>query len=538
LSETLGIFFDDILVVKDVEEGSQAARLGIAPGWKARSVDGESLQTTDAFVDRIMALKEQEDKTAEIAFSPPPLIASFDERPFGFSIKFDENLSLFVVDEASGLAVRRGVKVGMAITQVRGTDACTLPLSKLQALLGSVTLPANIMFECLPGMQSHVSSVDTATKRATPGEDASEKPPAKFAKCEIRLDLSQPLGIFFDKECCAKGVQEESQAAKAGVLEGWKACTVDDVAVETTKELVGRIKTLKGEGSTHARISFKRAIDAATAGDTKPENGKASSAGFVAGVVAPAKAGDEKPENGKVLSADAGEGVAKEVAVALQEKLVSFDLSQSLGINFDAKLLAKSIQENSQAAQAGVCIGWRALSVGSESVQTTKDLVTKVKALKADGTDKVGITFAFPASAADASGKTDAAMVTTAAPVAAPAAPEASPDSGSSSASAHTKSVSFDLSLPLGINFDAKLVAKGVQEGSQAAKAGICIGWRALSVGDAAVQATKELVAKVKALKSEGIEKVDLSFVVTESSAEKRSSTEAEDDHTKRPRLE
>merc|ERR1719324_2304766 len=90
---------------------------------------------------------------------------------------------------------------------------------------------------------------------------------------------------------------------------------------------------------------------------------------------------------------------------ALQEKLVSFDLSQSLGINFDAKLLAKSIQENSQAAQAGVCIGWRALSVGSESVQTTKDLVTKVKALKADGTDKIGITFAFPASAADASQK-------------------------------------------------------------------------------------------------------------------------------------
>ena len=60
----------------------------------------------------------------------------------------------------------------------------------------------------------------------------------------------------------------------------------------------------------------------------------------------------------------------------MQLVTVSFDLSQSLGINFDAKLVAKSVQEGSQASQGGVCSGWRALSVGEVPVETTKELVT------------------------------------------------------------------------------------------------------------------------------------------------------------------
>merc|ERR1712100_767581 len=78
------------------------------------------------------------------------------------------------------------------------------------------------------------------------------------------------------------------------------------------------------------------------------------------------------------------------------------------------------------------------------------------------------------------------------------------------------RSISFDLSQPLGISFDAKLGAKGVQDGSQAARAGICTGWRAFSVGATPVETTTELVAKVKALKSEGVEHVNVVFVVEE----------------------
>ena len=43
----------------------------------------------------------------------------------------------------------------------------------------------------------------------------------------------------------------------------------------------------------------------------------------------------------------------------------SLKLQSAIGINFDAKLVAKGTTEGSQAAAAGVGNGWRAISVGT-----------------------------------------------------------------------------------------------------------------------------------------------------------------------------
>merc|ERR1719401_476379 len=84
------------------------------------------------------------------------------------------------------------------------------------------------------------------------------------------------------------------------------------------------------------------------------------------------------------------------------------------------------------------------------------------------------------------------------------------------------KSITFDLAQPLGINFDAKLGVKSVQDGSQAALNGVCIGLRALSVGEHPVQTTKDLVAKVKAMKTDGVKQVLVAFLVDSSPNAKR----------------
>jgi len=620
--------------VKDVEEASQAARLGIAAGWRARSVAGEAMKSTDAFVSKVQELKSKAVASIQMAFSPPPLVASFEERPFGFSVDFDEILSLYMVTQTSGAAARAGVKPRMAITRVAGTDACSLGKARLIRILQQAALPASIIFETVP------EESGTSRKRSV---SASGEASAKLAKVGdikvIGFDLSLPLGISLDDDCCAKRVSSDAQAAKAGVNEGWTVNAIEDAAVKTTRELVLRIRKIKKKGVTNARISFRcprvppseleiAPTEATSSQQPSGSEREAKSSAFrrfeirlqqplgvrfdpklnVKGIQDGSQAhilkicegwqvcslndeefnstkelvtrmqslkgqgvetvslcfrtfADSAPE-GQIeeVSKDAnksgdhiGNGtIHKEVALdtnandtpkgtvaipvgplsvepstatcsrpSVAQRSMSFDLSQSLGINFDAKLVAKSVQEGSQAMRLGVGTGWKILNVGGETVQTTKELVARIKSLKDKGVQRVDVDFLDPSG--DPSGANSGTEIQK----------ELNPPVQITEDPPHIatqhKSVAFNLSQPLGINFDASVVVKSVQDGSQAAQAGVCIGWHALSVGEEPVQATKELVAKLKALKTQGVEQVLVKFDVHAPSAKRQHSAIAED---------
>lgn len=79
-----------------------------------------------------------------------------------------------------------------------------------------------------------------------------------------------------------------------------------------------------------------------------------------------------------------------------QDRVVKFDLEKPLGIFFDKDVTAKGVQPGSQAEEYGVGAGWRALRVGADSVQTTKEFVTKIKSLKETGQKEVDIAFTLP----------------------------------------------------------------------------------------------------------------------------------------------
>jgi hypothetical protein len=217
-------------------------------------------------VEKIMALKAKQTPSVEVAFSLPPLVVSFAEKPFGFSVNLDESLGLFVVTQTPGQAASKGVKVGMVVTRISGVDTAKLSFSKLCEALGQATLPVSVIFESLSTDMTAEQSIPAASKLEAPDSAAgAAAPPAKLARSEVKVDLAQPLGISFDKECRAKNIQADSQAAKAGVAEGWKALAIDDTAVQTTKELVEHIKFSKSIAASHAFIVFSHPPTTATA---------------------------------------------------------------------------------------------------------------------------------------------------------------------------------------------------------------------------------------------------------------------------------
>ena len=112
-------------------------------------------------------------------------------------------------------------------------------------------------------------------------------------------------------------------------------------------------------------------------------------------------------------------------------------LSEPLGIFFDEDCGVKGVKEDAQAAKLGVCEGWKALSVAGTPLQTTKELVARVQALKAEGANSAVVAFSQP-------------------PV----------------------ERSIDLSRPLGIGFGDDLVVKAVQPGSQGSELGVQQGRR------------------------------------------------------------
>ena len=72
----------------------------------------------------------------------------------------------------------------------------------------------------------------------------------------IVLDLMRPLGIRFDDNLAALGVQEGSQSYEAGIAKGWRARSIGGVELATTKELVKNIGRIKKKGMKRAAIAF------------------------------------------------------------------------------------------------------------------------------------------------------------------------------------------------------------------------------------------------------------------------------------------
>merc|ERR1711982_240247 len=109
-----------------VQEGAQAAELGVRKGWRVRSIGGEALETTKGLVAKLKSLKSSGLSSAALAFSPPPLAASFDQRPFGFSVTCERSLGLAIVGEVSGIAEAQGIRAGAILTMVNGQEVTKL----------------------------------------------------------------------------------------------------------------------------------------------------------------------------------------------------------------------------------------------------------------------------------------------------------------------------------------------------------------------------------------------------------------------------
>ena len=351
------------------------------------------------------------------------------------------------------------------------------------------------------------------------------------------VDLSKPLGITFDAMLKATKVQKGSQAEKIGIRGGFRAQSIGGAAVETEAELMTKSKSLQNEGVTQAIIAFMP-LPIAITFDERPLGiviGRDSESGLIAvsEVMEPALSKGVRP--GAVLVRIEGQDVGSisedEVAELLRnatfpvtlffEQVYSskakgkfavaqefvYDLSKPLGIHFDAKLVAKEVQDGSQSAAAGVRKNWHVISIGEKSVQTDQELTAAEEALKAQGKKQVTITFVEPAtsSSVDSSANLKETVV--------PNLPEPvqTPMQAVKRADGENKKIVF-LKL-MGIKFDAKLVAREVIDGSQSAKAGVCNGWQALSVGEQSVQTIEELESAKKALEAQGKKQVTITFL-------------------------
>merc|ERR1711957_817274 len=74
--------------------------------------------------------------------------------------------------------------------------------------------------------------------------------------CQLTLDLSQPLGIFFDDALLVKSIQEGSQASKFSIRQGSQVCSVEGESLKTTKELVAKVQALKAQGVMSVTLEF------------------------------------------------------------------------------------------------------------------------------------------------------------------------------------------------------------------------------------------------------------------------------------------
>eukprot|EP00931_Biecheleriopsis_adriatica_P041696 TRINITY_DN23805_c0_g1_i1.p1 TRINITY_DN23805_c0_g1~~TRINITY_DN23805_c0_g1_i1.p1 ORF type:complete len:967 (+),score=312.83 TRINITY_DN23805_c0_g1_i1:65-2965(+) len=495
LKKPLGCVFNDFLTVKSVQENAQGYQLGMRKDWRVRSIGGIEITKTEELKERMASLKSQGMKQAALVCRPPPVVVSFSDRPFGFAVEKDPELGLIFVADSKGLAAAHDIRRGALVSTVGGTDISGMSPEEVTALLREAVLPVSVCFEQAQDVGS--GAAGAVTVGDSDDEAALPAPVLRGPPVDLEVDLSQPLGIVFDDNLVAKSVKFGSQAARLGVAAGWKVVRLAGDDLVDTQDLLGKVQALKAEGCLSQALTFQP-----TAGSKAPA------------VTAQAAAAAMRQH----AAAAAAEAAEKERQNTRRVEL-DLDLSQPLGILFNKSLLAESVTEGSQGARLGVAAGWRAVSLGGEEFANTKALVAKIQALKQEGSLSVSAVFAAPLEEEPAKVSTTPQE---------PPTPAVQKEPQTPAAQDVELELSLDLSQPLGIGFSDHLVAKDVKEGAQGASLGVCLGWRLLKAAGEAMSTSKELVARIKALKSEGTTSVVTLWSAPPGSEVKRPAAEEE----------
>ena len=473
LRKPLGCVFNDNLVTKSVAEDGQGFELGIRVSWRIRSIGGIQVQKTNDLKERMSKLKAEGHKEAAVVFSPPPIVASFGKRPFGFTVAKDGDLGLIYVNASNGLARAQGVRPGALLSNVGGTDVSGFKIEQVRDMLLKADVPVSIHFEQARGLPNAVTGVLHPVpdeEMPAPPEEKDDGPLVVPPPVDLDLDLSVPLGLTFDEDLVVESVQKNSQASRLGIGPGWQVLGLAGDELSTRKELDKKIEVFKAEGSLGQSMMFQpTAVTAARA----RELGAASAAAVL---------------RERALTLEREEEEARK---NMREVTIEVDLSQPLGILFNKFLEADQVNGGSQSERLGVQPGWRAVSLAGETFKETRELVAKIQALKEEGTTVVPAVFLCPNDRltgldAPKEVKEEKEQKEAVKPM------EVSVD------------ITFDLNQPLGIGFEKNLEAKEIKSGSQGASLGIMAGWRLVTLNGEPLSNSKELVSKIKGLKSGG----------------------------------
>lgn len=468
LRKPLGCVFNDHLVTKSVAEDGQGFELGIRVSWRVRSIGGIKLQNTNELKERMAKLKSEGLKEAAIVFSPPPIVASFAKRPFGFTVAKDADLGLNYVNASNGLARAQGVRPGALLSNIGGTDVSSHKIEQVRDMLLKADVPLSVHFEQARGLPNAVTGVLHPVpdeEMPMPPEEIDDGPMVVPPPVDLDIDLSQPLGLTFDQRLVVQTVQKNSQASRLGIGPGWQVLGLAGDELSSRKELEQKLEVFKAEGSLGQSMMFQpTAVTAARA----KELGAASAAALM---------------RERALTLEREE---EEVRKNMREVTLEVDLTQPLGILFNKFLEADQVNGGSQSARLGVQPGWRAVSLAGEKFKETRELVAKIQALKEEGTTAVSAVFLAPPLAEPKEAEPPSVEEVK------PKAMEVSMD------------LTLDLSQPLGIGFRDNLEAKEIKSGSQGSSLGIEPGWRLVTLNGEALSNSKELVAKIKGLKSGG----------------------------------
>jgi len=166
LGRPLGIGFNDDLIAMEVQPDSQAYELGFSEGWRIRSISGggtyRKLESVEDLVSKIQAFKSDGLRKATLAFAPPPVVITYDKRPFGVGIERDDTLGLIVVHEVHEPAISHGVKPGAVVAEIGGREVDTLETEEIVEVLKNIPLPTKIVFEQFQRLDRRVPEVPDA----------------------------------------------------------------------------------------------------------------------------------------------------------------------------------------------------------------------------------------------------------------------------------------------------------------------------------------------------------------------------------------
>ncbi|CAK9037599.1 unnamed protein product [Durusdinium trenchii] len=426
LRKPLGCVFNDDLVTKSVQEEGQGFELGIRVSWRVRSIGGVKVLKTADLKERMGKLKAEGHKEAALVFSPPPIVASFAKRPFGFTVAKDADLGLIYVNASNGLARAQGVRPGALISNIGGTDVSALKIEQVRDMLLKADVPVTVHFEQARGLPNAVTGVlhpvpDEEMPAPPPAEVVDEGPMVVPPPVDLDIDLSVPLGIKFDDQLVVESVAKNSQAARLGIGPGWQALGLAGDELSTRKELEQKLEVFKAEGSLGQPMMFQPA--------PMPASRARELGASQAAAVLRARAADLERE-------------AEEERKNMREVTLDLDLSQPLGILFNKFLEADAVNEGSQSAKLGIKPGWRAKSLAGEDFKETRELVAKIQALKEEGTLTVSAVFLAPADGVSVDAPSAAASA---------AASEPKEPKVEQEVPMVATDVTLDLSQPLGI---------------------------------------------------------------------------------------